>query len=71
MRRCDVIDLLINLLIIFLILGVIWWGLRLIPLPPPFPIIIQVVLVVIALIVVIDLLLSISSSGPLLPRVIR
>jgi hypothetical protein len=58
------LSLLINLLIIFLILGVCWWVLTLIPLPPPFHLILQVVFVIIALIVVIDLLLGISGGGP-------
>lgn len=57
------ISLLISLLIIFLILGVAWWIINLLPLPAPFGLIVQVVFVVIALIVVVDLLLGISGGG--------
>lgn len=56
------IDLLIHLLIIFLILGVAWWVISVIPLPPPFALIAQVVFVIIALIIVIELLLGISGG---------
>lgn len=62
------LTLLIHMLIILLILGVAWWVISLIPLPPPFHMILQVVFVLIALIVVIDLLLGISGSGRLLWR---
>lgn len=61
--------LLINLIVILLVLGVVWWIITLLPLPAPFPLIIQVVFVLIALIVVVDLLLGISGSrGGLLWR---
>lgn len=64
------IPLLINLIIILLVLGVLYWICTLLPLPAPFPLILQVVFVLIALIVVVDLLLGISggSSGRLLWR---
>lgn len=57
--------LLIQFAIIILILGVGWWIVNLLPLPAPFPLIVQVVFVIIALIVAIDLLLSISGGGML------
>lgn len=63
------IDLLINILIIVLVLGVAWWVCTLIPLPPPFLTIVQVIIVVIALILVIKLLLGVTGAswhGPLL-----
>lgn len=55
------IGLLINLLIVALILGVAWWILTLIPLPPPFDLIVKVVFVLIALIVLIDLLVGLGG----------
>lgn len=57
------IGLLINLLIVALILGVAWWILSLIPLPPPFGMVVQVVFVIICLIVVISLLASLGGVG--------
>ena len=57
------VGLLIHILILALILGVVWWVITLIPLPPPFPLIARVVFALIALIIVIDLLLSIGGTG--------
>jgi hypothetical protein len=57
------IGLLIWLLIVFVVLGVAWWVITLLPLPAPFPTIIQVVFVLIALIVVIDLLLHLGGMA--------
>ncbi len=55
--------LLINLIIVLLVLGVAWWVITLLPLPAPFPLILQVVFVIIALIVVVDVLLGIAGGG--------
>lgn len=45
------IGLLINLVIILMVLGVIWWALSLIPIPEPFGMIARVVIGLIFLIV--------------------
>lgn len=61
------LGLLINLIITFLVLGVAWWVITLLP---PFGLVIQVVFVLIALILVIDLLLGLAGGAhrPLLWR---
>lgn len=61
------LSMLISLLIILMVLGVAWWVITLLPLPHPFPIIIQVVFVIIALIVVIDLLRGVTGDGGHVP----
>ena len=43
----NLVQLLINLLILCLIFGVIWYVISLLPLPPPFGLIIQVVMALI------------------------
>lgn len=58
------LSLLINLLIIAIVLGLAWWILSLIPLPPPVAQIVQVVFVVIAAIVLIWLLLGLVGGVP-------
>ena len=55
--------LLISLLIGCLILGVVWWIISLIPLPPPFGQVVQVVVVVIALLWLILLLTGLPGLG--------
>lgn len=57
------LGLLINLIIIALVLGLIYWLLTLLPLKDPFPLIIRVVFIIIAVLVLIDLLLSLTGSG--------
>lgn len=57
------IGLLIQLLIIVLVLGVAWWIINLIPLPPPFHAVAQVVIVIIALIWLISLLGGFAGWG--------
>lgn len=57
------IGLLINLLIVCPIFGVVWYIVTLLPLPPPFPLIIRLVFLLILLIVVVNLLLGISGGG--------
>lgn len=58
------IILLIWLLILVLCLGVAWWVINLIPLPPPFCMDAQVVVVIVALIIVVDLLLGLAGAPP-------
>lgn len=60
------IGLLINLLILCLILGLVWWVIGLIPLPDPFSLIARVVFAVICVIILIDMLLSLSGGAGLL-----
>ncbi len=63
------ISLLITVLIVFLVLGVAWWILTLIPLPPPFLTIAQVILALIGLLILINLLMGVgglTSWHPLL-----
>lgn len=60
------IGLLINLLILCLILGLVWWVIGLIPLPDPFGLIVRVVFAVICVIILIDMLLSLGGGAGLL-----
>ena len=62
------IGVLVYFLIVLLVLGVVWWVLTEIPLPPPFLKIARVVLVVIALLFLIDILLGIGGGGLMMRR---
>lgn len=44
------IDLLVNLLILCLVLGLIWWALTSIPLPAPFGVVVRVVFAILAIV---------------------
>jgi hypothetical protein len=61
------IGALINLLVVLLIVGVIWWGimqiLPLIPLPAPIAQVVRVILVVILCLIVIFALLGLLPGG--------
>jgi hypothetical protein len=57
------ISLLVWLLILALVLGVVWWVITLLPLPPPVVRIAQVIIAVIFVIVLIDLVLGIPGLG--------
>jgi hypothetical protein len=59
------IPILVQLIILLLVLSVAYWIVTILPLPPPFPRIIQVVLGLILLIWLLDLLLGFSGSGGL------
>jgi multisubunit Na+/H+ antiporter MnhE subunit len=61
------LELLLSLVIFALILGVLWWIVSILPLPEPFPRILQVVIVVIAVIYLIYFLMGLIGSGPRLP----
>ena len=52
------IALLINVIILILVFGLLYWVITLIPLPPPFAQIAQVVLVVLLVIILISFLLG-------------
>ena len=49
------LSLLISLLILCLILGIVWWILSMIPIPPPFVWVVRVVFAIICLIALISL----------------
>jgi len=51
------IEMLITLLVVLLILGLIYWVITLIPLPPPFVLLAQVVMAIIFVLVLISFLL--------------
>jgi hypothetical protein len=57
------ISLLINLLILCIVVGLLYWILLQIPLPDPFGRIARVVLIVIAVIALIYMLLGIADGG--------
>lgn len=48
-------EVLISLLVLCLILGLVWWAISIIPLPPPAKIVAQVVLAIIAIIALLEL----------------
>lgn len=66
------LGVLINLVIVLLICGVVFWAVQqllpLVPMPEPFARVIYVLLVVIMAIVVISLLASLLGAGGSFPR---
>ena len=62
--------ILLNLILFLVILGVLWWLITLIPLPHPFPIIIQVLFVILAVLVVLNVLFGVSLLGVSVPRMV-
>jgi hypothetical protein len=62
------ISLLITLLVILIVMGLCWWVLQQIPLPPPIGQIATVIFVVICAIVLIYFLLQLAGSGIEMPR---
>lgn len=56
------ISLLISILIMVLVLGLVYYVFTLIPLPPPFGVIVQVLLAVIAVIWIIHVLLGVMPG---------
>lgn len=59
--------LLIHLLIIMLIIGVVWWVITMIPLPPPMGQIVRVVFGVICAIIIIYFLLGLTGCQSTIP----
>jgi hypothetical protein len=57
------IGVLIHLLVLVLVLGVVWWVVTLLPVPPPGLKIVQAILVVIFVIGLVDILLGFSGVG--------
>ena len=60
--------ILLNLILFLVILGVLWWLITLIPLPHPFPVIIQVLFVILAVLAVLNVLFGLSLLGVSVPR---
>lgn len=60
------IDLLIYVLVLLIVMGLAWWILTMIPLPPPLAQVAQVVIVVICAIILIYVLLGAVHGPPLL-----
>jgi len=58
------IGMLISLLIIVIVLGVAWYVINLIPLPPPFQQIVHVIFIVIVAIILIWFLLGLAGHVP-------
>jgi len=50
------VELLVNLLAICAILGILWWAIQAIPMPPPFGIIVRVVFAIIAIVLLLGML---------------
>ena len=62
--------ILLNLILFLVILGVLWWLITLIPLPHPFPIIIQVLFIILAVLAVLNVLFGFSLLGVSVPRLV-
>jgi len=58
------ITFLITFLIVIIILGLIWWVTTVLPLPEPFPRIVQVVVVVVGALIIIYMLLGLIGQVP-------
>ena len=57
------ISLLIYLLVVCLVIGLVWWAINQIPLPPPVRIVVIVVLVIIMILVLLSVLPGISTGA--------
>lgn len=57
------ISLLIGLLILALVLGLVWWVITLLPLPPVVANVAQVILVIFFVLALVDILLGYSGIG--------
>ena len=57
------ITILLHLVLVLIVLGLFYWLATLIPLPPPFPRIIQVVFVIIAVLYLLSVLLPLAGMG--------
>ena len=60
----------LNLILFIVILGLLWWLITLIPLPHPFPTVIQVLFVILAVLCVISVVFGTSLLGVSVPRLI-
>lgn len=59
-----------NLILFLIALGIVWWLITLIPLPHPFPIIIQVLFIILAVLAVLNILFGVSLLGVTVPRLL-
>jgi len=62
--------IILNLILFLVILGVLWWIVSLLPLPPPFPVIIQVLFVILAVLALLNVLFGVSLLGVSVPRIV-
>ena len=62
--------IILNLILFLVILGVLWWIVSLLPLPPPFPVIIQVLFVILAVLALLNVLFGVSLLGVSVPRLV-
>ena len=62
--------LLLNLILFLFILGVLWWLVTLVPIPYPFPVIIQVLFVILAVLSILQVLFGVTLLGVHVPRLI-
>lgn len=60
--------LLLNLILFFVILGLLWWVISLLPMPEPFPMIIRVLFIIIAVLALLNVLFGFSILGVSVPR---
>ena len=62
--------LLLNLILFIVLLGVLWWLITFIPIPHPFPSIIQGIFVTLAVLAIISVFLGHPLFGVSVPRLV-
>lgn len=62
--------ILLNLILFLVILGVLWWIISLLPIPHPFPVIIQVLFIILAVLALLNVLFGLSLLGVAVPRLL-
>ena len=62
--------ILLNLILFLVILGVLWWVVSLLPIPAPFPTIIQVLFIILAVLALLNVLFGLSLLGVAVPRLL-
>ena len=62
--------ILLNLILFLVILGVLWWIVSLLPIPHPFPAIIQVLFIILAVLALLNVLFGLSLLGVAVPRLL-
>ena len=62
--------ILFNLILFLVILSVLWWVVSLLPIPAPFPSIIQVLFVIIAVLALLNVLFVVSLLGVAVPKLL-
>ena len=62
--------ILLNLILFLVILGVLWWVVSLLPIPHPFPTIIQVLFIILAVLALLNVLFGLSLLGVSVPRLL-